>query len=77
MSPEWGAEQESALARLEQEERELSAQRRLLHDRMDGFGGGEATEARELELSRRRRELHARIDSLRAQREASRTPPAA
>jgi hypothetical protein len=77
MSTEWGAEQESALARLEEEERELSAQRRMLHDRIDGFGGGESSEAQELDLSRRRRELHARIDALRAARSANGTPPAA
>ena len=77
MALEWGAEQEAALARLEEEERDLSAQRRMLHDRIDGFGGGDATESKELELSRRRRELHVRIDALRARRDAATAPPAA
>ena len=77
MALEWGAEQAATLARLEEEERDLSAQRRMLHDRIDGYGGGDATESKELELSRRRRELHVRIDALRARRDAATAPPAA
>jgi hypothetical protein len=77
MGLDWGAEQEATLARLEEEERDLSGQRRMVHDRIDAFDGSESTEARELELSRRRRELHARIDALRARRDAGTVPPAA
>jgi hypothetical protein len=53
------------LVRLEREEREVSALRRKLHDRLASFPNP-ATEARERELSAQRRELHRRIDELRA-----------
>jgi hypothetical protein len=64
------------LARLQEQERVLSLQRRRLQDRIDLFLGGGATDdvageemrelrARERELSERRRELHDEIDLLR------------
>jgi len=56
---------EQALVRLEQEEREISALRRKLHDRLSSFPN-EVTEAQEREISKQRRELHAKIDELRA-----------
>ena len=67
------------LARLEEEERLVSAQRRRVQDRIDvvlGAGaGGAGAELRDLrererELSARRRDLHGRIDELRALLEA-------
>jgi len=66
---------EAELAKLEEEERDLSLLRRKLHDRMAIFPDGanvEELEAREMELSRQRRELHMRIDEIRAQRNALR-----
>lgn len=61
-----GAEElEQELARLEVEEREISALRRKLHDRLASFPN-EVTEAQEREISKQRRELHAKIDELRA-----------
>jgi hypothetical protein len=55
------------LEQLETEERELSAQRRKLHDRLASFPN-EVTIEKERELSKRRSELHVRIDTLRAER---------
>jgi hypothetical protein len=64
------------LARLEEEERLVSAQRRRVQDRIDvvlGAAGADGAGAdlrdlreRERELSARRRDLHGRIDELRA-----------
>jgi uncharacterized protein YlxW (UPF0749 family) len=53
------------LARLEDDEARVSAQRRHLHRQIDfGFASDEAR-AREREISDERRELHRRIDELR------------
>jgi predicted nucleic acid-binding Zn-ribbon protein len=53
------------LARLEAEEKLLSAKRRHLHQQIDfGFASAE-TRALEREISAERRQLHRRIDSLR------------
>jgi hypothetical protein len=49
---------------LEAEEREVSAQRRRLHQRLDAFPN-ELTRQQEQELSARRKELHRQIDRLR------------
>jgi hypothetical protein len=49
------------------EERELSAVRKKLHDRLSSFPN-EMTTEKERELSKRRRELHEQIDALRAER---------
>ena len=57
------------LAKLEAEEREISAQRAKLHDRLSSFTNAE-TERRERELSDRRKELHDEIDRLKTQRDA-------
>ncbi len=54
------------LEHLEHREREVSALRRRLHDRLDSFHN-EVTGAREQQLSAERRRLHARIDVLRAE----------
>jgi hypothetical protein len=54
------------LDRLEHEERELSAARRRLHDRLASFPNPH-TEARERELSALRHQLHQRIDAHRVQ----------
>jgi hypothetical protein len=59
------------LEQLEAEERELSAQRRKLHDRLASFPN-EVTIEKERELSKRRSELHVRIDALRAERSRGR-----
>jgi len=53
------------LAALEAEERQVSAERRRLHDQIDRGFGQEATRVREREVSDLRRELHRRIDTLR------------
>jgi hypothetical protein len=53
------------LEHLERREREVSALRRKLHDRLDSFPN-EVTQAREREVSAERRDLHFRIDQLRA-----------
>jgi hypothetical protein len=53
------------LEHLERREREVSALRRKLHDRLDAFPN-EAAQAREREVSAERRDLHFRIDQLRA-----------
>ncbi len=52
---------------LEVEEREVSAHRRKLHDRLASFPN-EVTQQQEREISKRRRELHVEIDSLKAER---------
>jgi anti-sigma-K factor RsiG len=52
---------------LEEEEREVSARRRKLHDRLASFPN-EATMQQEAEISKHRRELHIQIDSLKAER---------
>jgi chromosome segregation ATPase len=52
---------------LEAEERDVSARRRKLHDRLASFPN-EVTLQQEREISGRRRELHAEIDALRAER---------
>ena len=52
------------LERLEAEEREVSAQRRRLHERLDAFPS-ESAQRQERELSTRRKELHQQIDELR------------
>jgi len=52
---------------LEAEEREVSARRRKLHDRLASFPN-EATMQQEAEISKHRRELHVRIDALKAER---------
>jgi hypothetical protein len=54
------------LERLERREREVSAVRRKLHDRLDRFPN-DVTQAAERQVSAERRLLHARIDSLRAE----------
>jgi hypothetical protein len=53
------------LEHLERREREVSALRRKLHDRLDSFPN-EVTQAHEREVSAERRELHLRIDEVRA-----------
>ncbi len=55
------------LAALEAEERELSAQRRRLHDRLASFPN-DVSMQQERELSRQRSDLHVRIDAIRAER---------
>lgn len=52
---------------LEAEEREVSARRRKLHDRLASFPN-EVTMQQEQEISKHRRELHIQIDSLKAER---------
>ena len=54
------------LIRLERDERQVSALRRKMHERLASFPN-ELSEARERELSLHRRHLHARIDLLRAE----------
>ena len=54
------------LEHLEHREKEVSALRKRLHDRLDSFPN-EVTGAREQALSAERRDLHRRIDELRAQ----------
>lgn len=57
---------EAALDELDAEEREISAIRRKLHDRLAMFpNDGIAAKEREVSLTRRR--LHRRIDALREQ----------
>lgn len=62
------AERELAegLIALEQEEEEVSALRRRLHDRLSSFSSS-TTEERERRVSAQRTELHWRIDLVRAQ----------
>ena len=52
---------------LEAEEREVSALRRKLHDRLASFPN-DVTLQQEQEISKHRRELHAQIDALKAER---------
>ena len=54
-----------ALEQLERREREVSAFRKRLHDRLDSFPN-EVTQTHERQVSAERRELHIRIDELRA-----------
>jgi hypothetical protein len=58
------AELRAKLAELEEEEREESAQRVKLHERLASFSNPVAEE-QERELSAKRRELHAEIDRIR------------
>jgi len=53
------------LEKLEAEEREISALRRKLHDRLASFPN-DVTAQQEREVSKQRRELHVQIDALRA-----------
>ena len=53
------------LEHLERREREVSAIRRKLHDRLDSFPN-DVTQAHEREVSAERRDIHLRIDQLRA-----------
>jgi hypothetical protein len=53
------------LDQLERREREVSALRRRLHDRLNAFPN-EVTAERERQISAERRELHREIDLLRA-----------
>jgi hypothetical protein len=55
------------LQALERQERDLSAIRRRLHDRIDGGFGNEIAITRERQVSAERRELHRRIDAVGAQ----------
>lgn len=57
-------ELEARLEKLEQEEHEISALRRKLHERLASFPN-EIVVEQERQLSRRRRELHQEIDELR------------
>jgi hypothetical protein len=59
------------LARLEREERQVSARRLKLHDRIASFPTAEHEQS-ELELSRHRRDLHRQIDAVHAEIEAIR-----
>ena len=64
---------DALLEELEAEERSLSRQRRILHDRIDlSVDDTYRDEFREQEreVSERRRELHVRIDALRSERAA-------
>jgi chromosome segregation ATPase len=58
------AELKARLEKLEADEREISALRRKLHDRLASFPN-EVTAEHEREISKQRRELHAEIDELR------------
>jgi hypothetical protein len=53
------------LAALEEEEAQVSAERRHLHRQIDFGYANETTQAHEREVSDHRRELHARIDAIR------------
>ena len=68
-------ELDALLEQLEAEERDISAVRRKLHDRMATFAGVGVPhlETREREISKERRELHRRIDELRARRDELRS----
>jgi len=54
------------LEQLERSEREISARRTRLHDRLASFPN-EFTQRQEREVSAERRAIHSRIDELRAQ----------
>ena len=58
------AELRARLAELQAEERDVSAQRVKLHERLSSFSNVVAEE-QERELSNKRRELHAEIDRIR------------
>jgi hypothetical protein len=58
------AELRAKLVELQDEERDLSAQRVKLHERLASFSNAVA-EQQERELSVKRRELHAEIDRIR------------
>ena len=58
------AELRARLAELQKEEREVSALRVKLHERLASFGNPVAEE-QEKELSAKRRDLHAEIDRIR------------
>lgn len=58
------AELRAKLLQLQDEERDVSAQRVKLHERLSSFGNPVAEE-QERELSVKRRELHAEIDRIR------------
>jgi hypothetical protein len=58
---------DALIEQLEAEEREVSALRRKLHDRLSSFPNAVTTQ-QEQALSEQRRELQARIDELRATR---------
>ena len=58
------AELRARLVELQDEERDISAQRVKLHERLASFSNDVAQE-RERELSAKRRELHAEIDRIR------------
>lgn len=62
------------LGRLDRDERDLSALRRKLHERIDGGFRNDVTLARERQVSDERRVLHRRIDALRAQLAALQHP---
>jgi hypothetical protein len=62
---------DAQLERLEAQEREISAYRQKVFDRLATFPTPEAMEE-EREISDERRELHKQIDALRAQRSAHR-----
>jgi uncharacterized protein YeeX (DUF496 family) len=70
------SELEAALDELDAEERQISAIRRRLHDKIERFPSDDLF-AQERELSRQRRELHARISDLRAQSHEELTEAAA
>jgi hypothetical protein len=57
-------ELEAQLEKLEQEERDVSALRKKIHDRLSSFPNEQVMQ-QERELSKRRRELHQEIDELR------------
>jgi hypothetical protein len=63
---------EAALGELEAEEREISAIRRKLHDRIERFPTDELM-AQETEVSAQRRDLHSRISKLREQSQGDMT----
>ena len=66
--PDDGREQlDAQIEALEVEEREVSARRRKLHDRLASFPN-EVTLQQEREISQHRRELHVQIDELKAER---------
>lgn len=67
-------ELDDRIERLETAERELSALRAKLHDRLSSFANPE-TERRERELSEQRKVLHDEIDRLRAERETREGTP--
>lgn len=54
------------LEQLERREKEVSALRKKLHDRLDSFPN-DVTAAHERQVSDQRRQLHRRIDALRAE----------